>query len=109
MAAETRAERLRRLAARRPGPWGYVLQPLVWIGLGIVVVTYLVAILALAFAAVLVATLRLFLTPPLRLLARAPGVRAVVERRRVRRYARSGVTELETRLAAPQKARAGPE
>jgi hypothetical protein len=105
----TRAERLERLAARRPGPTGWVLLPFTWIALGVLVVAYVVMILALAFAAVLVATLRLFLTPPLRQLARLPGVRTLVARRRLHRYATDGVAELEQRLQSTARPRRTPE
>ena len=73
--------------------------------LGVALVAYVVAMLALAFAAVLVMTLRLLLTPPLTALARAPGVRAVVARRSERRYARAGVAVLEDQLRARSAAR----
>lgn len=65
-----------RLAARRPGPLGTLLLLPTWILLGALVVLYVVGIMLLAFLAVLVATLRLLLSPPLSLLARLPGVRA---------------------------------
>ncbi len=92
--------RLASLAARRPGVLGLVLLLPTYVLLGVALVAYVVAMLALAFLAVLVATLRLLLAPPLRALARAPGVRAVAERRRLHRYARHGVAVLEDQLRA---------
>lgn len=62
--------RLRGLATRRPGPAGTALLVPTWVALGVALVVYVVGMLALAFAAVLVATLRLLLTPPLAALAR---------------------------------------
>ena len=73
--------RLAALAARRPGVLGLVLLLPAYVVLGVALVAYVVAMLALAFLAVLVATLRLLLAPPLRVLARAPGVRVAVRRR----------------------------
>lgn len=89
---------LAALAARRPGRrWGVLLLP-AYVLIGVALVVYVVGMLALAFLAVLTATLRLLLTPPLRLLARAPGVRHLLERRRLRRYAAHGVAVLEDQL-----------
>ncbi len=65
-----------RRPVRRPGPLGTLLLGPAWVGLGAVLVCYVVAMLALAFLAVLVATLRLLLTPPLTWLSRGLGVRA---------------------------------
>lgn len=62
-----------RLLRRRPGAAGVALLLPTWVLLGVVLVGYVVAMLALAFVAVLVATLRLLLTPPLTALARALG------------------------------------
>lgn len=59
------------LRTRRPGP---LLAVPFWVLLGVALVCYVVAVLALAFLAVLVATLRLFLTPPLRWVSRTTGV-----------------------------------
>lgn len=65
--------RLAALGVRRPGLLGSVLLLPTWIALGALLVAYVVAMLALAFLAVLVATLRLLLTPPLSALGRAFG------------------------------------
>ena len=62
---------------------GRALLPLTWVLLGAALVVYVVGMLALAFAAVLVMTLRLLLTPPLTALGRAPGVRLLVARSRL--------------------------
>ncbi len=63
---------------RHAGPLGLVLVLPTWVLLGAALLVYVVAMLALAFLAVLVATLRLLLTPPLSALGRAarrsPGV-----------------------------------
>jgi len=96
-------KRLARLAARRPGPLGSVLLLPTWILLGLALVLYVVGVLALAFLAVLVATLRLVLGPPLRLLAPLPGVRTLLARRRLRRYARQGVAVLEEELRTQRR------
>jgi len=88
-------KRLVRLAARRPGPLGPALLLPTWILLGLALVLYVVGVLALAFLAVLVATLRLVLGPPLRLLAGLPGVRGVLARRHPDRDAGAGVAVLE--------------
>lgn len=69
--------------ARPRTPLGRALLPLTWIVLGAALVVYVVGMLALAFAAVLVMTLRLLLTPPLSALGRAPGVRGLVARTRL--------------------------
>jgi len=62
-----------RPPVRRPGPRSALLLAPVWVVLGAALVVYVVAMLALAFLAVLVATLRLLLTPPLaRLALRSP-------------------------------------
>ena len=83
------------MSSRRPRP---LLLPLTWVVLGLAMVLYVVGVLVLAFLAVVVATARLLLGPPLRLLARLPGVRAVVAQHRLRRYARQGVAVLEEQL-----------
>ena len=88
----------RALSAARRG--GGPLLPLTYVLLGVALVAYVVGMLALAFLAVLVMTLRFLLTPPLTLLGRAPGVRVLVQRRRLRRYARDGVAVLEDQLRA---------
>jgi hypothetical protein len=67
-------------SARPTTPLGRALLPLTWVLLGAVLVVYVVGMLALAFAAVLVMTLRLLLTPPLTALGRAPGVRLLLAR-----------------------------
>ena len=56
---------------RRPGPLGVLLLPPTWILLGLALLLYVLGVLLLAFVAVLVATLRLLLGPPLRLLGEA--------------------------------------
>jgi len=96
-------KRLARLAARRPGPLGSALLLPTWILLGLALVVYVVGVLALAFLAVLLATLRLLLGPPLRLLARLPGVRTLVARWELRRYARRGVAVLEAQLRTQRR------
>ncbi len=73
----TRAERLHHLARRRPGPLGTLLLPPTWLLLGLVMVAYVVLVMLLAFAAVVVATLRLVLTPVLTWLSWLPGLRRV--------------------------------
>lgn len=88
-----------RLPAPR-GPLGAVLLLPVWVLLGVAMVLYVVGIALFAFLAVLVATLRLVLTPPWALLARLPGVRHLLQRRRTSRYARDGVAVLEDQLRA---------
>ncbi len=65
-----------RPPARRPGVWGALLLGPTWVVLGAALVCYVVGMLALAFLAVLVATLRLLLTPPLSWLARVSGAAA---------------------------------
>lgn len=62
-----------RLARRRPGPLGAALLVPTWIVLGLLLVGYVVVVLALAFAAVLVHTVRLFLTPLQQLRTRPEG------------------------------------
>ena len=99
------ARLLVRLSARRPGPLGALLLVPVWVVLGLAVAAWIVGIMVLGFLAVLLATLRLLLGPPLRLLARLPGVRAVVERVRLRRYARRGVAAMERELERPARRR----
>lgn len=66
---------LTRLATRRPGPLGAVLLLPTWLLLGVLVVLYVVGMVVLAFLAVLVATVRLLLTAP-------PGLRARARRTR---------------------------
>ena len=95
--------RLGRLATRRPGRLGTALLVPTWILLGLALVAYVVGVLALAFLAVLVATLRLVLGPPLRLLARLPGVRTLHARWRLHRYARRGVAVLEAQLRTQRR------
>lgn len=68
-------KRLLALAARRRGPLGLALLLPTWVLLGLALTLYVLGMLAVALLAVVVATLRLLLTPPLRLLARAPAVR----------------------------------
>lgn len=58
-----RAAQIQRLAARRPGPLGWLLLPFTWLLLGVLVVVYFVAMISLGFAAVVVHTVRLFLSP----------------------------------------------
>ena len=96
-------KRLARPAARRPGPLGGVLLLPTYVLLGLALVAYVVGVLALAFLAVLVATLRLVLGPPLRLLARLPGVRTLVARWQLHRYARRGVAVLEAQLRTQRR------
>ena len=55
---------------RRPGPLGLPLLLATYLLLGVALVAYVVAMLALAFAAVLVHTARLLLGPPVALLRR---------------------------------------
>lgn len=98
----TRAQRLHHLARRRPGPLGTLLLPLTWVLLGLAIVAYVVLVMLLAFAAVLVATLRLVLTPVLRQVLRLPGLGGLRDRRRMRTYARGGVAEhAEAAAVAP--------
>ncbi len=80
-----------------------MLLPLTWVVLGLGMVAYVVLVMLLAFAAVVVATLRLVLTPLLTQLFRLPGLRQVRDRRRMHAYARGGVAELETRLQQPSR------
>lgn len=67
-----------RMPARRPGPLGRALLLPAWIGLGLAVLLYVVGVMVFAFAAVLVATVRLLLAAPGallgRLLPRSPRV-----------------------------------
>ena len=67
--------RLLRLSARRPGPLGAVLLVPTWLVLGVLVLGWIVGIMLLGFAAVLVATVRLLLSPLLGLLAHRSGAR----------------------------------
>ncbi len=67
---------------RRPGPRGGPLRVLTWVGLGVALVAYVVGVLALAFLAVLIATLRLLLAPPLAAIGRWTGWSAPVPERR---------------------------
>lgn len=98
----TRAQRLHHLAVRRPGPLGTLLLPPTWVLLGLAMVAYVVLVMLLAFAAVLVATLRLVLTPLLTQVLRLPG-RGLRARRGVRASACDGVAELEARLPQPSR------
>lgn len=60
-----------RLLRRRPGPLGAALLLPTWLLLGALLVLYVVGVLALAFAAVLVATVRLLLQPVQALVGRS--------------------------------------
>ncbi|HEU0101653.1 MAG TPA: hypothetical protein VFR07_04975 [Mycobacteriales bacterium] len=66
-----RADKREWLLRRRPGPLGLPLLLATYVLLGVALVVYVVAMLALAFAAVLVHTVRLLLGPPLAVLRRA--------------------------------------
>jgi hypothetical protein len=63
----------REYLRRRPGPFGLPLLLLTYVLLGVALVAYVVAMLALAFAAVVVHTGRLLLGPPLGALRRVAG------------------------------------
>ena len=63
---EGKSEYLRR----RPGPLGLPLLLVTYVLVGVALVAYVAAMLALAFAAVLVHTARLLLGPPLAVLRR---------------------------------------
>ena len=67
------ARRVLRPPVRRPGVLGAAVAVPAWVLLGVVLVAYVVAMLAFAFVAVAIATLRLLLTPPLTALSRASG------------------------------------
>lgn len=70
------------LVRRRPGPVGTALLPLTWLLLGVALIVYVVGLLVLAFAGVLVATLRLVAGPPLAAMGRTSLVRGTLGRPR---------------------------
>lgn len=71
----TGAELVQRLARRRSGVLGTALLVPTWILLGALMVLYVVVVTVLAFAAVVVHTVRLFATPLLTGCKRVTGSR----------------------------------